>query len=116
MIDVHLVDDRHIELIKYQALCKMPGKIGMALDNRDRARPPAFVTGVKTIGTTDCKSWNHLHVERRSMIVVNENDDVGLCFVLEPVPGPIVACKSWLPIVLIRLALIDSSTQRRNVT
>ena len=45
VIDIHLVDDGHVELVEDQALRNMPGKVWMALHIRHLARAPAFVGG-----------------------------------------------------------------------
>ena len=58
------------------AMCE--ASCGMALDHRHRARAPAFVGRRKLGGAAEREGRDHLERERRGVIVVDHDDDVGL--------------------------------------
>ena len=58
MIDVHLVDDREIELVEDDRLRDMTGQHGMPDDGRHRPRTPAFVRRRKLRRTTQRECRN----------------------------------------------------------
>jgi hypothetical protein len=55
MIDVHLVDDRQIEIALDDELRDMRGELRMAFDDRYGTRAPTFIGWLVFVGTTDCE-------------------------------------------------------------
>src|SRR3546814_2947167 len=51
VIDVHLVDDGHVEIVKDQALRDVPSEVGVPFHIGNRARAPAFVGGLVALAT-----------------------------------------------------------------
>ena len=101
MVDVHPVDDRHVELVEDRRLRDVPGELRMALDDRHRPRAPAFVGGRERFGAADREGRNDLERERRRMIVVDQDDDVRLRS-RDPLLRELVALEHRLPIGLRR--------------
>ena len=50
MVDIHPVDDGHVEFVEDQALGQVPGQLRVALDDGDRARAPALVRRREFVG------------------------------------------------------------------
>src|SRR6185295_8657624 len=92
----------------------VPGELRMTFDHRDLAGTPAFIRGRKLRGATERESWNQLQGECRRMVVVNENDDVGL-LLRDPFPGKLVALEQRLPVRLFGLAEVDGGADCRHV-
>jgi hypothetical protein len=71
VIDVHLVDDRHVELVEDRRLRDVPRELGVTLDDRDRARAPALVGRRERLGASDRERWDDLERERGRVITVS---------------------------------------------
>jgi hypothetical protein len=114
VIDVHLVDDGHVEFVEDAALRDVPGEIGVALDHRHRARPPAFIGRPELLGASDREGRDDAHVECRGVVVINQYDDVGLLLLLESL-HPIIAIEHGLPVDVARLAVVESGADGGDV-
>ena len=114
VIDVHPVDDRHVELIEDRRLRDVPRELRMALHVGHRARSPAFVGGVEHVGAADGERRDHFERERRSVIVVDQHDDVRHV-VGDPALAELVALEHRLPVRLRGLAEVDRGADGRDV-
>ena len=80
VIDVHLVHQREIELLEHHAVRDVPGELRVPLHDGNAARSPAFVGRRERIGAAEREGGHDIERERRGVIVVDEDDDVGLLF------------------------------------
>src|SRR5262245_54015939 len=76
--------------------------------------PPALIGNFKFSGTTDCKSWNQVEVERCGVIVVDEENDIGR-MVLYPFFGELVPAKNLLPVRLLLFSCVPRGADRGNM-
>src|ERR1700733_14799621 len=106
VIDVHLVADGEIEFVEDDGLRDMRGKRRMTLDHRHRPRSPAFVGWRKFRGAAEREGRDHLHRERRGVIVVDDDGDVGLGFA-HPLLRSLETRENPFPIRLLGLVVVD---------
>src|SRR5262245_65749502 len=92
----------------------MRRELRMPLHGRHRPRAPTLVGGRKLGRTAEGKSWHDLDRERRRMIVVDDDRDVGLGL-LHPFLGFLEAREHPLPVRLLGLLVIDRSANGRHV-
>jgi hypothetical protein len=78
VVDLHLVADGQIEFVEDDGLRDMRGERRIALHHRHRARSPALVGGRELHRAAERESRDHLDREGGSVIVVNDDGDVGL--------------------------------------
>ena len=114
MIDIHLVDDRHVELVEDQALRDMPGQIGMAFDVWHFPRSPAFVGRSVAFAAADCECGNDLHVEGGCVVVIDQHDHVGEVLG-DPFARPFVPREDRREILVAHLALIGGDAEQRDM-
>src|SRR5882757_1719998 len=86
----------------------------MAFYHRDRSSAPALVGRREFRGAAERKGWDQFQRESRSMVVIDQDDDIGFG-VLDPFLGEFVTCEQWLPVRLRRLTKIDRSADGRHV-
>ena len=86
----------------------------MTLNHWHRPRSPAFIGGSKLSSRTNRKGWNHLKTESCRMVVVDQDDYIWLGF-LHPLLGKFISSKEWLPVRFLSLALIQGSTNCRDM-
>jgi len=67
------------------------------------------------LAATDREGRYDVGIEGRRVIVIDENDNVGL-LLLFPFPGPFVSGKYRSEIIVLTLALVNGDAQQRNVT
>ena len=114
MIDLHLVDDRHVELVEHERLHHVRRELGVTLDHGHGARAPAFV-GDRELGpAAEREGRDDLEVERVDVIVVDDDRDVGLRLG-HPLLRRLVALEQGHPIRLAVLAVVDRGADRRRV-
>ena len=111
VVDVHLVDDREIEVVLDHRLRNMSGELRMADYFRHGARAPTLVGRREFRCGADCKRRDYVEAECVGMIVVDEKDDVRLV-ILQPLLGIFVALEDPLPIWLGRLAVVERRADR----
>ena len=99
MVDIHFVDDGHVEFVEDQALGDMPGQVRLADHVGHRARPPALVGRLVAFATADREGRDDLHVEGGGMVIIDQDHDIGL-FLRDPLPRPVIAGEQRLPIRL----------------
>ena len=114
MVDIHLVYDGHVELVENETLSNVPGQIGMANHVRHGTRTPPFIGRGKALPTPDGECWNELHVECGSVIVIDQDDDIGLLVFL-PSLSPFVALEDRAEIVVVRFTLVDCNPKQGNM-
>ena len=78
VVDLHLVAQRQIELVEDHRLRDVRGELGMALHHRHRTRAPALVGDREFRRGAEREGRDDLHRERRGVVVVDADDDVGL--------------------------------------
>ena len=114
VVDLHLVDDGEIELVENDRLGDVRGERGVTLHHRHRARAPALVGGREFGRAAEREGRDHLDRERRGVVVVNQDDDVGLRF-RHPFLGFLEAREHPLPIGLLGALVVDRRADRRHV-
>ena len=114
VVDIHLVDDRHVEFVEDQALCNMPGEIGMADDIGHLARTPAFVRRRIALAAADREGRDELHVEGGCMVVIDQDHNIRL-FLLLPFAGPVVPGEDRAEIIVALLALVVRHAEQRHM-
>ena len=63
VVNIHLVDNRQVEIVLNNRLHDVPGKIGAALNLGHWASAPAFVGRFEIFAATDGKRRNHIQTE-----------------------------------------------------
>ena len=86
----------------------------MPLYDGDAARSPAFIGRREGVGATQGKGGHDVERERRGVVVVNENDDVGL-LLRNPFSGPFIACENRRPVRVRRSAAVECGADRRHM-
>src|ERR1700722_15097838 len=86
----------------------------IALDYRYRSRPPALVRRRELLGTAEREGRDDLERERRGMIVVDQDHDVGRV-VADPLLGEFVALEQRPPVRVLRLAVIERGADCRHM-
>jgi hypothetical protein len=114
VIDRHRVDDRHVEFVEDAALRDVPGEIGVPLHFRHRARPPALVGDREAVGAADREGRDEGHVERRGVVVIDQDHDIGFGVALIGA-RKLVAGEDRLPIGLVRLPVVHRRADRGDV-
>ena len=114
VIDLHLVADGEIELVEDDRLRDVRGELRMALHHRHRARSPAFVGGREFRRAAEREGRDDLDRERRGVIVVDDDGDVGLGL-RHPLLGFLEAREHPLPVRLLGLLVVDRRADRRHV-
>src|SRR3546814_5925102 len=71
VIDVHLVDDGHVEIVKDQALRDVPSEVGVPFHIGNRARAPAFVGGLVALATPYREGRNDVRIEGGCVVIVD---------------------------------------------
>ncbi len=107
VIDVHPIDDREVEIGLDHRLRDVLGELRMPLDDRHRPRAPAFVGRLELLRAADRERRNDVEAERRRVIVVDEEDDVGRVL-RHPALRELVALEQRRPVRLGRLAQVDA--------
>ena len=111
VVDIQFVDDGHVEFVKDQALGNVPCQIRVAFDIRHRSWAPAFIANAKPLATTDGKGGDQAHVEIGGVVVIDQNDHIGLAGRF-PLAGPVIAAKDRAKIIVVRFALIHRHAQQ----
>jgi hypothetical protein len=114
VIDVDLVDHGQVEILMDHLRGDIGRKFWIADHLRHRTRAIAFVRRVEFRARHDRESWDHLETEGGGVIVVDEEDHIGL---VRPLPflGEVVSGEQRLPVVLLRLAKIEARADGGNV-
>src|ERR1700678_3598610 len=93
----------------------MPSQVGGALHDRDRTGAPTFVGREEPFRATQSKRRDEVETEGRGVIVVNEENDVGL-LAHDPFAGVLKPTKHWSPVGFRGLTQIDGRAYRRHMT
>ena len=115
VVDAHLVDHRHVELVENKGLGEVTGQLGMTLNDGDGSWPEAFIGDGELVGASDGERGDDLERERGRVVVVDENDDVGV-FLFDPLFGPLVAGEQRCPVVGVGLLEINGRADCGYVT
>ena len=105
VVHIHLVDDGEVKVLLDHALRNVAGQLGVALHHGHGARAPAFIGRLVLRCSADGERGNQVQAEGRGVVVVDEEDDIGLV-VLHPLPGEVVAREQRLPVVFLGLAQV----------
>src|SRR5258708_15028106 len=73
MIDVHLVDDRKVEILLYDRLRNVRGKLRMSFDDRYRPCTPPFVGGSETRDAYHRERLNVIAAQHRAIILAYQH-------------------------------------------
>jgi len=114
VIDVHAVDYREVEVLLNHRLGDVTGELGVAAHHRHRPGAPALIRRGELLGTADGESGHDIEAEGAGVIVVEEQDDVGL-LLGDPTTREVVAGKHRRPVGVLRLAVIERRADRRHV-
>ena len=83
MIDIHLIDDRHVEIIQDQALRDMPGEVGVAFHVGHLAWAPALVRRLVELAAADREALQLAFAQQRPGATLRVADphlaNVGRC-------------------------------------
>ena len=101
VVDLHLVHQGEVELVEDEALGQVGGQVGAAGHDRHRAGPVPLVGRRELIGAAEREGRHEFGGERRRVVVVDEDDDVG-DVLLRPGLRPLVAVEQRLPVRLLR--------------
>ena len=77
MVELHLVHDRHVELVEHERLRHVRRELRIADDRRNRPRAPAFVGDRKLGRAAEPKRRDDFEVERVDVVVVDDDRNVG---------------------------------------
>src|SRR5215470_12440373 len=114
VVHIQVVDDGEIKLVEYEGLRDMGRQYWMAFDHRHGSRAPTFVSWLEFFGTTQCKRRNQLDRECRCVVVVDEDDDVGLDL-RDPLLRKLEAFEYWCPVRRVGLAEIPRRANGRHM-
>ena len=109
MVNIHFVHNGQVKILLNHRVGDVGGQFRMAFDHRHRARSPAFIGWLKLRGCANGKSWNHVQAEGGGMIVVDQEDHIGLV-VLHPLFAIFIAFKERLPVRFLRFAQVKRGT------
>ena len=114
VIDQHVLTHRHVELVRDERVDQMPGQSRIARDRTRNRNPPAFVFAAIFGGGTDCKGRQFVEEKIQTVIVVENDGDVGLR-PRQPVVDVIEALEERLPVGIALLFFRNRFADRRNV-
>ena len=114
VIDIHLVDDGHVEFVENQALRDVPGQVRVALHVRHGARTPALVGALVAFAAADREGRDDVGIEGGGVVVVDQDHHVGLLRFL-PLLRPVIAGEDRAEVIVAGLALIDRHAQQRDM-
>jgi hypothetical protein len=97
VVDVHLVDDRQVEVVLDHRLRDVRGELRMADHLGHRPRAPALVGRLVACRGADREGRDHVEAERRRVVVVDQEDHVGPVR-LHPLLRELVALEERLPV------------------
>ena len=115
VVDLHPVHQREVELVEDEPLSQVGRQVGTALDDRHRPGPVPLVGRRELIGTAEREGGHQLRRERRRVVVIDQDDDVG-DVLLRPGLRPLVPREQRLPVGLFGLAEVDRGPDGRDVT
>ncbi len=114
VVDLHRVDERHVELIEDQRLRQVPRQVGVAGDGWHRPRSEALVGDAEHGGHAEREGGDDLQRERAGVVVVDDDARVGVEL------GDPLTCRSELrdvrrPVGLAGQPLVERGPDRRDV-
>ena len=114
MIDLHFVDDRHVELVENERLDHVCRELGVPIDHGHGTRAPAFVGDRELRAATESEGRNDFEVERVDVIVENNDRHVGFGLG-HPLLRRLVTFEQRCPVRLSGLAVVDGGAERGRV-
>ena len=114
VVDVDLVDHGEVEILLDHLRGDMGRKLRIADDLRHRARAVAFVGGIEFRPGHDRESGDHLEAEGGGVIVINDEDHVGLVG-LHPLLVEVVAGENRLPVIFLGFAKVEGGADGGDV-